>query len=116
MTEQQTDLLKEAGVISDQPEQDVLPPEMTDPEFLDSPLGRIVQTLAALELAAQSFSERIATCERYIMWLLAKDQTFGPKIAALDEAAKKAGITSGIELSSGAVDFKIGGGNEGRAE
>ena len=117
MTEQQQDLLKEAGLLSDtqQPE-NVLPTEMTDPEFLESPLGRIMQSLAALQMAAESFSERLSTCERFVMFLVAKDPTLGPSVAKLDEAAKKAGIASGVELRSAGIDVKFGGSNEGRSE
>ena len=117
MTEQQVDLLKDAGLLLNvqQPE-NVLPAEMTDPEFLESPLGRIMQSLAALQMAAESFGERLATCERFVMFLVAKDPTLGPSVAKLDEAAKKAGITSGVELRSEGFDVKIGGGNEGRSE
>lgn len=116
MSEQNTDLLKEAGVIVEEKPENVLPDEMTDPAFLDSPIGRIMQTLAALELAAQSFSERIATCERWLMWLAAKDPIMGPRIAELNGAAKQAGIASEVELTSGAIQVNFGGNNEGRSE
>lgn len=117
MIEQQQDLLKDAGLLSDEPQpENVLPQEMTDPEFLESPLGRIMQSLAALQIAAESFSERLSTCERFLMFLVAKDPTMGPRIAELDAAAKKAGITSGVELRSSEVEVKIGGSNEGRSE
>ena len=116
MTEPQTDLLKEAGLLTDVEPASALPDEMTSPEFLESPLGRIMQSLAALQLAAESFGERISTCERFLMWLVAKDPTMGPRMAELDEAAKKAGITTGIELRSEGIDVKIGGSDEGRSE
>lgn len=115
MTEQQ-DLLKEAGLLSEEPKADnALPQEMTDPEFLESPLGRIMQSLAALQLAAESFSERLSTCERFVMFLAAKDPTMGPRIAELDAAAKKAGITSGVEMRSSSIEVKFGGKDEGRS-
>ena len=66
-----------------------------DQEFLDSPLGRIMQALAVLELAAQSMQARISQCETYITYLLAKDPVVGPRIAAMAKATKDGGINLG---------------------
>jgi len=73
----------------------ILPEELTDEAFLESPVGKIMQALAGLEMAARAFEARIAQCEQYVMYLLAKDPTMGPKIAAMAKA------TQGTEAKDG---------------
>jgi hypothetical protein len=76
-------------------EKPVLPNELMDDEFLESPIGKIMQALAGLEMAAKAFETRIAQCEQYVMYLLAKDPLMGPKITAMAKAAQEAEAKNG---------------------
>ena len=89
--------LAKAGLVGASEEK--LPDEMMDQEFLDSPIGRIMQALAGLELAAQAFESRIAQCETYLTYLLAKDPQVGAKIAAMAKT-----VTETKEKNPGATD------------
>lgn len=96
--------LEQAGLAGEQdPQGDSLPSELLDEEFLNSPVGRIMQALAALELAVKSFDARIGQCETYLTYLLSKDPKFAQKI---HEMSKK-NVAS--ELTPEAV-------NEGQAK
>lgn len=95
--------LKKLGLIKDA-EQTVVPPApvqgletpikapegMSEEEYLNSPMGRIEQAIAALLFASETFGKRLDQCERYLTYLLAKDPFMGKKINAIAEAAKKA--------------------------
>jgi hypothetical protein len=85
-----TDLEKAGLIGSQEPQADALPEEMMDQEFLDSPVGRIMQALAGLELAAKSFDARLTQMEQYVTYLLSKDPHTGPKIAELMKAERQA--------------------------
>lgn len=76
--------LEKAGLLGDS--QDALPDEMMDEEFLDSPVGRIMQALAGLEMAISAFDSRIGQCETYLTYLLSKDPTVGKKIHEMSKA------------------------------
>lgn len=83
--------LEQAGLIGNpEKSEDALPEEMMDQEFLDSPIGRIMQALAGLEMAAAAFESRISQCEIYLTYLLAKDPQVGTKIAEMAKANKEA--------------------------
>ena len=89
-----------------------LPDEMMSEEFLDSPVGRIMQALAGLEVAATAFDSRIAQCEKYIMYLLAKDPHMAPRIAAIAQATKneeKQETKSEDVLKSEALNTEVSG-------
>jgi hypothetical protein len=94
------DLSKE-GVTGDndssETQEPSLPDELMDEEFLDSPVGKIMQALAGLEMAAKAFETRIGQCEQYVMYLLAKDPTMGPKIAAMAKATTETEASNGKE-------------------
>lgn len=94
--------LKKLGLIKDEEvtvkpptpaqtvEMPITPPQgMNEEEYLNSPMGRIEQAMAALMFASETFGQRLDQCERYLTYLLAKDAHMGPKIAAIAEAAKK---------------------------
>jgi len=83
--------LEKAGLIGNtQDEGQALPDEMMDEQFLDSPLGKIMQALAGLEMAAKAFEARIAQCETYVTYLLSHDPIMGPKIQAISKASLEA--------------------------
>jgi len=94
--------LEKAGLTGSQEiKEEALPEEMMDQDFLESPLGMIMQALAGLELAAKAFNARLDQMEQYVTYLLSKDPHMGPKIAqimktgqdksASEENEKKAG-------------------------
>ena len=79
--------LEKAGLVGQEEKpENALPEEMLDPEFLESPIGKIFQALAGLEMAAKAFETRITQCEQYVIYLLAKDPHLGPKIAMMAKA------------------------------
>ena len=86
--------LEKAGLIGTQePQGEPLPEEMMDQDFLDSPVGRIMQALAGLEVAAKSFDARLSQMEQYVTYLLSKDPHTGPKIAEIMRAGQQEATT-----------------------
>jgi hypothetical protein len=57
--------------------------EEAQEEYLNSPMGRIEQALAALMFHSETFSARIDQLERYVTYLLSKDPSVGDKIKAM---------------------------------
>jgi len=62
-------------------------PEAFSPET--DPVNRIEELLMALQLAAESFSQRITLLEVFVMRLAEKDPELGPRVKALKEKANE---------------------------
>jgi hypothetical protein len=77
--------LEAMGMLSEAPPSEE---DKAHAEYLNSPMGRIEQAMAALMFATETFSARIAQCERHLAYLLSKDPVVGPKMREMAEAAK----------------------------